>query len=103
LMNSTKKTTTWVCENYSTIFLPKFETQKMVSKRQRKISSKTARKTLTWSHYRFKTLVSDQVFRWSTNEIDGEVIRAYVIMCLISYYLSLFFIHLFILFFFFWK
>jgi putative transposase len=50
-----KKTTKWVCENYSTIFLPKFETQKMVSKRQRKINSKTARKMLTWSHYRFKT------------------------------------------------
>jgi hypothetical protein len=43
LMNSKKKTTKWVCENYSTIFLPKFETQKMVSKRQRKINSKTAR------------------------------------------------------------
>ena len=55
LMNSTKKTTKWVCKNYSTIFLPKFETQKMVSKRQRKINSKTARKMLTWSHYRFKT------------------------------------------------
>jgi putative transposase len=50
-----KKTTKWVCENYNTIFLPKFETQKMVSKRQRKINSKTARKMLTWSHYRFKT------------------------------------------------
>jgi putative transposase len=50
-----KKTTKWVCENYSTIFPPKFETQKMASKRQRKINSKTARKMLTWSHYRFKT------------------------------------------------
>jgi putative transposase len=49
-----KKTTKWVCENYSTIFLPKFETQKMVSKCQRKINSKTARNMLTWSHYRFK-------------------------------------------------
>jgi putative transposase len=55
LMDSTKKTTKWVCENYSTIFLPKFDTQKMISKRQRKINSKTARKMLIWSHYRFKT------------------------------------------------
>jgi putative transposase len=56
LMDSTKKKTAkWACENYRTIFLPKFETQKMVSKRQRKINSKTARKMLTWSHYRFKT------------------------------------------------
>jgi putative transposase len=50
-----KKVTKWACENYNTIFLPKFETQKMVSKRQRKINSKTARNKLTWSHYRFGT------------------------------------------------
>jgi putative transposase len=55
LVDEFHKTTKWVCENYSTIFLPKFETQKMVSKRQRKINSKTARNMLTWSHYRFKT------------------------------------------------
>jgi putative transposase len=42
-----KKTTKWAFENYSTIFRPKFETQKMVSKRQRKINSKTARKMQT--------------------------------------------------------
>jgi putative transposase len=34
---------------------PKFETQRMVFRSRRKISSKTARKMLTWSHYRFKT------------------------------------------------
>jgi putative transposase len=50
-----KKVPKWTCKNYNTIFLPKFETQKMVSKRQRKINSKTARNMLTWSHYRFKT------------------------------------------------
>jgi putative transposase len=50
-----KKTTKWVCENYSTIFLLKFETQKMSFKSQRKINSKTARNMFTWSHYRFKT------------------------------------------------
>jgi putative transposase len=50
-----KKTTKWVCENYSNIFLPKFEIQKMISKEQRKINSMTARNMLTWSHYRFKT------------------------------------------------
>jgi putative transposase len=50
-----KKTTRWFCENYSTIFLPKFETQTMVFKRQRKINSKVAKNMFTWSHYRFKT------------------------------------------------
>jgi transposase len=43
------------CENYNTIFLPKFESQKMVFRSRRKINSKTARNMLTWSHYRFKT------------------------------------------------
>jgi putative transposase len=50
-----KKKKKWVCENYNSIFLPKFETQNMISKIQRKINSKTARNMLTWSHYRFKT------------------------------------------------
>jgi putative transposase len=42
-----KNTTKWACENYNTIFLPKFETQKMISKRQKKINSKTARNMFT--------------------------------------------------------
>jgi putative transposase len=42
-----KKVTKWVCENYNTIFLSKFETQKMVFRSRRKINSKTARKMLT--------------------------------------------------------
>jgi putative transposase len=49
-----EKVTKWTCENYNTIFLPEFETQKMVFRSRRKINSKTARNMLTWSHYRFK-------------------------------------------------
>jgi putative transposase len=41
-------------KNYKHIFLPTFETSKMVVKKKRKIRSKTARNMLTWSHYRFK-------------------------------------------------
>jgi putative transposase len=41
-------------QNYKHIFLPTFETSKMVVKKKRKITSKTARNMLTWSHYRFK-------------------------------------------------
>lgn len=41
-------------KNYKHIFLPTFETSKMVVKKKRKITSKTARNMLTWSHYRFK-------------------------------------------------
>jgi putative transposase len=55
-----KKTTKWTCENYSTIILSKFETQKIVSKRLKKINSKTARNMLTWNHYRLKTLLMNK-------------------------------------------
>jgi putative transposase len=50
-----KKVTKWTCENYITIFLPKFETQRIVFRRHRIINSKTAKKMLSWSHYRFKS------------------------------------------------
>jgi putative transposase len=48
------KTAASLTKNYKHIFLPTFETSKMVSKNRRKINSKTARNMLTWSHYRFK-------------------------------------------------
>jgi transposase len=58
LMNSKKKKK--ACENYNTILLPKFETQKMIPKSQREINSKTTRNMLTWSHYRFMTQLIDK-------------------------------------------
>jgi putative transposase len=42
----------FLCENYRTILLPKFESQKMVSNGM--LHSKTARNMLTLSHYSFK-------------------------------------------------
>ena len=49
-----KKLSKWIVENHHTVLLPKFETQKMVGRSQRKIGSKTARAMLGWSHYRFQ-------------------------------------------------
>lgn len=43
-----------LCTTYETILLPEFKTSFMVRKRKRKISGKTARALLTWSHYTFK-------------------------------------------------
>jgi len=37
-----KKLAKWLCENYSVVLLPKFETSKLVTKSMRKINSKTA-------------------------------------------------------------
>lgn len=52
-----KKTACFLTNNYSDIFIPKFESQEMVCRATRKLNSKTARKMLTWSHYRFKQLL----------------------------------------------
>jgi putative transposase len=52
-----KKTACFLTDNYSDVFIPKFESKDMVCKATRKINSKSARQMLTWSHYRFKQLL----------------------------------------------
>ena len=44
----------FLCSNYNVVLLPNFETQSMISKDDRKISSKTARAIATYSHYLFR-------------------------------------------------
>jgi len=55
------KASNWLCQNYETILIPKFESQQMTAKkcntetkRKRVINSKVARSLLTWSHYSFQ-------------------------------------------------
>ena len=43
-----------LASSYDLIMLPSFNTSQMVQKKNRKISSVTARQMLTWAHYRFK-------------------------------------------------
>jgi putative transposase len=43
-----------LCETYSHVFLPKFSTQQMVRRAERKLHTKTARMMLTFSHYAFQ-------------------------------------------------
>jgi len=61
-----RKMSTWLCENYKVILIPKFDTQQMVKKGQRKIDSKTARGMLTWSHYAFRQMLKAkaELFPW---------------------------------------
>jgi putative transposase len=49
-----KKLVKFLCENYTRIIIPKFETQGMIRRSQRRINSATARKMVTWAHYRFR-------------------------------------------------
>lgn len=52
-----KKIASYLTRTYKVIFLPAFATSQMVVKVSRKIASKTARQMLSWSHYRFKTVL----------------------------------------------
>lgn len=47
------KVVSFLCDNYSYIFLPHFETSSMSKKSTRRIRSKTVRQMLTLSHYSF--------------------------------------------------
>lgn len=44
--------------NYKVVFIPTFETSEMVVKSRRRINAKSVRSMLTWSHYRFKQLLT---------------------------------------------
>jgi len=49
-----KKLATYLCNSYSTIILPEFATQRMISRGHRNIGPKTARAMCSWAHYRFR-------------------------------------------------
>ena len=54
-----KKLASFLCKNVKIVLLPKFESSRMVRNANRNISSVTARKMLTWGHYRFRvTLIN---------------------------------------------
>ena len=63
-----RKMTTWLCESYRVVLIPKFETSRMVKRGGRKIRSKTARGMLTWSHYAFRAMLKSkaELFPWVT-------------------------------------
>lgn len=56
-----KKFTKWIVTNYRTVLLPRFNTQRMVRRADRRIGSKTARSMLTWAHYRFRVRLLNKV------------------------------------------
>ncbi len=64
----------FLCSNYNVILLPKFETQSMISKDDRKIRSKTARAMVTYSHYLFRQRLihKSKEFPWCKVELVSE-------------------------------
>lgn len=57
-----QKVSKWLSDNYKEVLLPSFNTSDMTSK-QKRISSKTSRAMLTWSHYNFKKLLECKMKR----------------------------------------
>lgn len=56
----------WLCEEYTVILIPKFDTSRMVRRSKRKITSNTARNMLTWSHYLFQQRLKNkaELYPW---------------------------------------
>lgn len=63
-----QKVSRWISDNYKEVLLPKFETSQMTSK-QKRLHSKTSRKMLTWSHYKFREMLT-----YKMNRSGGHVI-----------------------------
>jgi len=49
-----KQLAKFLATNYDLVIIPKFETSQMIRRGERKISSKSARQMVCWSHYRFR-------------------------------------------------
>ena len=53
-MKSIEKQLHSLLMNLMLLFIPPFEVSKMVNRKIRKITHKTARKMLSWAHYKFR-------------------------------------------------
>ena len=69
-----RKLTKWLCEQNKVILLPSFNTSVMTKRGKRKITSKTARKMLSWCHYKFKRTLIDKTreYPWCRVYIVNE-------------------------------
>jgi len=65
-----KKAANYLCTKYHLIFLPTFEVKNMVKRGKRRLSTKTARKMVTWSHYRFKQTLKHQAAKYGCVVVD---------------------------------
>lgn len=54
------KVAKFLCQNYRTVLIPNFGTQKQMMKTGRKIGRSTVRLMATWSHYKFRQILIDK-------------------------------------------
>ncbi|KAF1790796.1 Transposase, putative, helix-turn-helix domain [Phytophthora cactorum] len=64
-----QKCSKWLSVNYDEVLLPKFATSEM-TQTQKRISSKTSRAMLTWSHYKFKVMLANKMGRTGGRMIE---------------------------------
>lgn len=61
------KTSKILCKKFKNIFIPIFETQKMVNKSSRKLNNTSSRNLLTMSHYLFRMRLIHQSKKYNSN------------------------------------
>ena len=66
------KISKYLVESYDNVLLPTFSTSGMVKKEDRRIGSKTVRKLLTWSHYKFRQIIQSKSKRFDAFVIPCE-------------------------------
>lgn len=66
-----QKVSKWLSDNYKEVLLPSFTTSDMTSK-QKRISCKTSRAMLTWSHYKFRKLLECKMERTGGRVIECQ-------------------------------
>jgi putative transposase len=64
------KVALWLCKNFDVILLPTFEVNNMVEKQNRKISNKTVRNMLNYSHYKFKVYLKNKAELFGVKVLD---------------------------------
>lgn len=64
-----KKLATFICQTFRVVIIPEFSTSQMVSRKHRKIGSKTARGMYTWAHYRFRQRLLHKAQAYSDRKV----------------------------------
>ena len=65
----------FLCENFSVILMPTYETKQMVEKNNREIRTKTVRSMLGFNNFKFK-----QRLKWIAKKLGKTVIEALIII-----------------------
>lgn len=67
-----KKTSTWLCKNYSSIVIPHFGSKEMVKKKDRKLRTKSVRAMTMLGHCKFLERLKMKAKEWKTNVIEVD-------------------------------